>query len=252
MKNRAFTLVELLVTIAIVSILVALTCDAVRSARERSEQVQCASNLRQLLGANAAYAADHDGSYVPAQEPTNTIRWHGVRAGVGGKFHGEKGPLAPYLGQDGRVKLCPTLRRVLGGASSFEEGTGGYGYNAAYIGGSVGDPWTPARMANVQAAVRTVMFADTAFARRDGVQEYAYAEPWKTEGPVGRFRNPLSASVHFRHGGRANVGWCDGHVTSEVPSKIDGQNLYGGDAGKWKIGWFGPSEKNGFWRPVAD
>ena len=249
MSHRGFTLLEVLVVAAVLVILAALATAAVVSSRERADGTRCASNLRQLSGANLLYAADHDGWYVPAQEPMNLVRWHGARKRIEIKFDPELGPLAPYLGTDGKVQLCPTLRHILHGAKSFEDGTGGYGYNAAYIGGSIGDPFTPARIASIPRPAQTVMFTDTAFPRVDGLQEYAYAEPRFSENPVGRFRNGLSASVHFRHGGLANVAWCDGHVTSEEPRTIDQKNLYGGDAKKWHIGWFGPSDQNGPWRP---
>ncbi len=250
-RHRAggFTLLELLVVISIIFILAAAILAAVPRARAQADATQCLSNLRQLTAANLAYAGEHDGQFVAAQEPSNLIRWHGIRDAANDKFEGGRGPLSPYLGGDGRVKLCPGLRKALEGSSTFEEGTGGYGYNAAYIGGSPRDFWTPERLGNVAQPARTVMFSDTAFARAEGIQEYAYCEPRQQERPLERFRGKLSASVHFRHAGRANVAWCDGHATSEEPSQLDGLNGYGGDAKKHQIGWFGPSERNGYWRP---
>lgn len=247
--SAAFTLVELLVALAVIAILVALLLSAVQGARDRGDATQCVSNLRQLALANLSYAGEHDGQYVIAQDQTNRIRWHGVRDSVEGKFDPTQGPLAPYLGTEGRVKLCPTLKNVLTGDQSFEDGTGGYGYNAAYIGGTPLNTWAAERIGRVEQPARTVMFTDTAFPRAEGLQEYAYCEPWQTEYPLLRFRGALSASVHFRHLGKANVAWCDGHVTSEPPTKLDPGNGYGGDGVKWKIGWFGPSAQNGYWRP---
>jgi prepilin-type processing-associated H-X9-DG protein len=112
--------------------------------------------------------------------------------------------------------------------------------------------YTAERMPNVPQPARTVMFTDTAFARADGIQEYAYCEPFEWVDSSGRMAGALSASVHFRHRGLANVAWCDGHVSAEPPSRIDGSNYYGGNAGKWKIGWFGPSANNGYWNPHAE
>ncbi len=247
--SAAFTLVEILVVAGIIATFAALVIAAAQSVRERGQSSQCASNLRQLAAANLAYAAEHDGQFVAAQDPTNLIRWHGVRDSAESAFNPERGPLAPYLGREGRVKLCPTFRQALDGQRSFEEGTGGYGYNAIYIGGTPWDRYSAERLANVPRASRTVMFTDTAFPRVSGVQEYAYCEPWQWVDRRGIARGKLAASVHFRHAGYANVAWCDGHVSSEAPSEIDGVNLYGGDAKKWKIGWFGGSEENGYWRP---
>ena len=49
------------------------------------------------------------------------------------------------------LETCPLLLRVLDGAASFEEGSGGYGYNATYIGGMPGASFQP----NFSAAERS-------------------------------------------------------------------------------------------------
>jgi prepilin-type processing-associated H-X9-DG protein len=234
----------------VIAILGVLLMSAIATARERGDEAQCMANLRNLAQANLAYAADN-GTYVPAQEKTNRVRWHGVRSNAGARFDPRRGPLSTYLGSDGRVKTCPTFHDALSGADSFEDGTGGYGYNAAYIGGTAGRPFQAERAANVPNPARTVMFTDTAFARAAGIQEYAYAEPYRWVDFTGQPAGELAASVHFRHRGRANVAWCDGHVTPEAPTQLDGGNRYGGEASKYKIGWFGPEIGNGYWNPLA-
>ncbi|MEW6157178.1 MAG: prepilin-type N-terminal cleavage/methylation domain-containing protein [Verrucomicrobiota bacterium] len=61
-----FTLVELLVTIGIVSILIALLLPALNRSRERAKMVKCQTTLRQVFLATVTYADDHNGR-LPAR-----------------------------------------------------------------------------------------------------------------------------------------------------------------------------------------
>lgn len=252
----AFTLLELLVVIAIISLLAALIMSVVRSAKAGADASACVSNLRQLASANLRYAAENNGQFVAAQDrKTNNQRWHGTRTSSKKPFDFTKSPLAPYLGTEGRIKLCPSFQSYLKGKATFEEGTGGYGYNAVYVGGRPPDRYgndtesSPMFIPEYQSAItradRTIMFTDAAFSKPEGVQEYSFAEPWFWPA----FPGKPDPSVHFRHGGKANVAWCDGHVSAESPSRMGGKNSYGGDDAKAQIGWFGPERDNGYWNP---
>ena len=248
--SRAFSLLELLVVFAIIAILAALIFSGFKSARETASATKCLSNLRFLAEANGRYASEHDGQYCYAQERNNLVRWHGARVAIGRRFDHAEGPLAPYLGRDGKLKECPAFEQYLSGTDSFENGSGGYGYNAIYIGGTPRDRWSGERVSNVTRPERTLMFADTALARSDGIQEYPYAEPYQWAAPNGRLVAPLSPSVHFRHKGKANIVWCDGHATPELPSRLGKDtNYYGGDEEKHSLGWVGPEQDNGWWNP---
>lgn len=65
MNRRAagFTLVELLVVIALIALLMTLLMPALSAARRQSEQSICLSRLRQLTAACTAYAVDHNGEF---------------------------------------------------------------------------------------------------------------------------------------------------------------------------------------------
>jgi prepilin-type processing-associated H-X9-DG protein len=244
---------ELLVVVAIMGILASLLYAGVLRAIESGQSVQSSGNLRQLTMANMAYAADH-GTFAPASDRQNQRRWHGSRSGAG-KYDGTNGFLSPYLGRDKRVIGCPVLARMLKKqGKSFEEGSGGYGYNACYLGGmrdSLFDEqgvYIPLRLSRLTRPVDTVMFATTAYARAGSIQEYPFAEPpfWDFgNGPTGDRPSP---TVHFRFDGRAIVGWCDGHV-SFVSRQLreTGENPHGGNATAQSLGWFGPDKNNGFW-----
>lgn len=59
MKQRYFTLVELLVTLAIIGILAALTMGSVNRARESARRSRCLANLSQLGIGLEMYGQDH-------------------------------------------------------------------------------------------------------------------------------------------------------------------------------------------------
>lgn len=61
--RHGLTLIELLVCIAILAVLAALTVPAVQSAREAARNTQCRSNLRQLGIAVANYESRHSGHF---------------------------------------------------------------------------------------------------------------------------------------------------------------------------------------------
>ena len=64
-SKYSFSLIELLVTIAVIAILAGLLLPALNSARAKAHAITCANNLKQLGLAAINYSFDHDGYYVP-------------------------------------------------------------------------------------------------------------------------------------------------------------------------------------------
>jgi len=265
-KKKAFSLIELLVVISLVALLMAILLPALVLARLQARRVVCESNLRQLFLANTGYAIENDNHYVPAapditSEKGGRYRWHGVRNNPDEPFDPAKGPLAAYL-SDGKVKQCPERVDFVKGEqwnNNFEQGCGGYGYNHIYLGSrqwtsldsrlsSLVVDWETTKTTEVKRPSETLMFADAAMSNRPFyLIEYSFAEPpfYVYKGrPVTSFY--LSPSIHFRHRGRANIGWADGHIDSRQLAQFDKSNVYGVDSAEMKLGWFEPVDNTLF------
>lgn len=101
----AFTVVELLVVIGIITVLVAILLPALAQARRQVLRLQCSSNLHQIVLAAFSYAADCHGA-LPYNRSAAPFCIDNKSSSGGGWI--ENRPMwLPYLG-DPRVLYCPT------------------------------------------------------------------------------------------------------------------------------------------------
>ena len=84
--KRAFTLIELLIVIAIISILSAILFPVFGKARSSARRTGCLSNVKQIGTAIGMYTSDYDGAFPNTGDP---YLW------VGKRF---RWPIMPYLG----------------------------------------------------------------------------------------------------------------------------------------------------------
>ena len=267
---KAFTLVELLVVIGIIAILVGVLLPALSSARKSAQSAACASNLRQITLAAIAYAQENRGYWPPAHlhfssAPMNLHRWHGTRATTAQPFNFDGSALKRFL-QAKAIKQCPAFDAT---GAGFEAGCGAYGYNDHYLGSSSEDPRAatmplgpaafdaqfgdvPAKQNQVRRPAEKIAFADAAMANSPTtIIEYSFLEP-PTFNYAGTSMQS-SPSLHFRHGvaggRRANIAWCDGHISSErLEWTWPGVNVYNADNSRFHLGFFGPRDNRLFAR----
>jgi prepilin-type N-terminal cleavage/methylation domain-containing protein/prepilin-type processing-associated H-X9-DG protein len=122
MWTEGFTLVELLVVIAVLAVLMAILLPSLSRAREAGRRAACMGHMRQVQTAWQAYAVDHGDYIVNGQYCRNDLAddmlpncgrpWllgydMGDYPNAGAAIAGMRtGALAPYLG-DVRAYLCP-------------------------------------------------------------------------------------------------------------------------------------------------
>jgi prepilin-type N-terminal cleavage/methylation domain-containing protein/prepilin-type processing-associated H-X9-DG protein len=206
-KVDGFTLMELVVVMAIIAILASLLVPALGTARERARSSDCLGNQRQILVAFALWSNDNDG-WVPH------ITWQTAMSGYGIKWDSASGPSA------GGVLHCPSdTNRAFWAAPSNRLTLGnpiysGYAINRALVwplispGGRGEMPfdWGPSNIywnvrgntkpANVSTPSKWVYIMDA--------HMYYMANP---DAP--QFYN----NFWHNNGDTANIGWMDGHVS---------------------------------------
>lgn len=106
-NGKWFTLLELLVIMAVIAVLIALLLPTLSSAKSMGRRIQCASNLRQIHGGLMVYAADWNACIPPA-----TCRYQPPLTGN----NGWQSVLCLYIptrrpGYLNRVFLCPEAPR---------------------------------------------------------------------------------------------------------------------------------------------
>ena len=103
--RKCFTLIELLITVAIIAILAGMLLPALSRARDKAMSMQCMNNVKQLTMGNLSYANDFGDATVPSGM-LGGIRWF-ERREFTENYCGIKLPHSSYPKYWHRKHACP-------------------------------------------------------------------------------------------------------------------------------------------------
>lgn len=207
MKTAAFTLVELLVVLAVVAVLAAVALPVYQSVQLSSSQVVAVSALRQLGMAGNMYLGDHNNVYWPFRkdDASGTTFWFGFETAADQSLpEGSRtvdydhGALGPYSGGLHDVHPDPQFLRM--GAAfkpKFKDGYFPYGYNDLLQGKST---------VTVAEQTRRVVFATAA-------QVNTFQSPASPAHPMLEefyMVDNTNVTASFRYHGQALCAFADG------------------------------------------
>ncbi len=211
---KFFTLIELLIVIAIIATLAAMLLPALGNARNKAKSISCLNQLRQISLATSFYADDHNDRFYPYHDG-DTHRWYQDWYFAGGAAQG--GASSPgYLNikwksgdyWKGTVLDCPSQEK---GYASYSMD---YCYNACLGATSTAtNPRIIPYRKMVRYPSRMIMMADTQGAGTSAITasgEYFF-ECWGRE---------YYDAMHFRHNKKTNIVCIDGHADSVRIGKI--------------------------------
>ncbi len=219
-----FTLVELLVAIAIIAVLASLLLPTFGRGRLSAQRARCLGNLRQLGLATHMYWDDNNGRcfrYGGMATNSGQLYWFGwIGPGPEGQrtFNLTQGALYPYLQARG-VEVCPAFNYLSAQYKLKAAGASyNYGYNL-YLSAPSSEPAVnssrlirPASLALFGDSAQVNTWQIPASPTHPLLEEWYYLD-----------RGTNQPNGHFRHSQRANVEFCDGHAALErmVPGSLD-------------------------------
>ena len=207
LRKRAFTLVEILVTMAIIALLAALAIPAYNSAIKQAKKAVCSANLRSIGVGMLSYAADNN-QFLPE---SGVIIPYGSKdqpppAGSGNYSWTQQ--LDPYIGgcstnAANPVFTCPESSKTVSGNSMYSYFNGCHAAEAATGG------FGPVNMMRIRNRSAFIMAGDCSFG---GFTTVDADKDDYTQDPAFNGGTPTTHVTIPIHNGISNILFADGHV----------------------------------------
>ncbi len=220
-KTRRFSLIELLVTVAIIAILAGLLLPALSKVRSKGKAVSCMNNIKQLVTAFNIYCGDY-GDFLPSRSnsswnETFFNRLAGIPNETSSKM-ANTGSQGTYLSI--KVFYCPEMpvQNLTGDGADYDWWARytHYGVNdMLYHGLPVNAAGIPEsrRITAIRNPSRKYLFADTFINTSSGVPDLQKGH-WRLVNSPGSKTDTGYAAFAGRHGGLFNAARVDGSIFS--------------------------------------
>lgn len=231
-KNRGFTLIDLLVVVAIIGVLASLLLPVINRVKSEGRRAKCISNIRQISIGWLSYSADWD-AYAPFVDANAIVTDHWALK------------IAPYVGAhwSNQVYHCPDYRHtnelirpgfwlvqrgsydinLVGSSAVFGTGRGVGGKITGTFPGGPPFTTTATRVSDVRVPAELIAMGDVCVDSRSGntfgyFEMYWYGDRTFLGYEAGAPR--VLADFSGRHKGMFNIQFADGHIVSGKPDRF--------------------------------
>ena len=208
--EHCFTLIELLIVIAIIAILAGMLLPALSKARDTAKRITCSSHHKQLALSITQYCMDNQ-DYFWNASTYNTI--YSIASNCIGNYIGVKemviyDPVSTLYWTKAKMLICPGTKNEPPRIPNWlydnyswniQLGSGTRYYGSDYC------IWKQDKISGIRQPSKILMFGD-------GFGSAMWGAYNTITGPE---TNPLF-STYARHGGMAVLSYCDGHVVPVV------------------------------------